>query len=95
MTAVINDRRNPDDSRDRLIRVEENLKHIDLTLQKIQSTLDNQSTAHIKEFKETNARVDSIEKRVDKIYWFVGLFTFVGMPTSFYILAMLLQKFGH
>ena len=101
----------PDDSRDRLIRVEENLKHINSTLQQIQSSLEHQNTVHAKDLKETATRVEALEKQViqyatkeevaverkrtDRIYVLGSIVTFLGLPTTVYLMSALITKFGH
>ena len=76
--TIINDRRvAADDSRDRLIRVEENLKHIDATLRDIKNSITEHSIKSIEAYKTVDKRVDELERRVDKIYWVWGAIVFV------------------
>lgn len=87
-----------DDSRDRLIRVEENLKHIDKTLQAglqdIRTVLEHQSTLHAKDYKETNLRLDTLERRVDRVYWLWGVVVFVGSPIMVIVTKIAMHQFG-
>ena len=85
---------NIDDSRDRLIRVEESLKHIAHTLDKMNDELKAQRTAHASDFKEVSVRVDAVEKRVDKIYWVWGAAVFVGSPVMVIISKLVFAHFG-
>jgi hypothetical protein len=79
------------DSRDRLIRVEENLKHIDKTLQEIKEALERQNNKHDGELRTAVDRISVLERKVDKIYWTWGAAVFVGAPIMTWLTKFLLH----
>jgi hypothetical protein len=91
--TISDDRR--DDSRDRLIRLEEGMKHINQTLIEIKLSLDLQNKNHTIHKDEVDKRVNEIEKRVDKIYWTWGAFVFVGTPVMTVLSKIVFAYFGH
>ena len=89
------DRRASDDSRDRLIRVEENLKHIDQTLRDIKASITEQTIKSIEAYKTVDKRVDELERRVDKIYWVWGAIVFIVPLLVSVATKFVLSLFGH
>jgi hypothetical protein len=83
-----------DDSRDRLIRLEEGMKHINQTLIEIKLSLDLQNKNHIVHKDEVDKRVTEVEKKVDKIYWTWSAIVCVGTPVVTFISHQVLSHFG-
>lgn len=84
--------------RDRLIRVEERLKHMDETqgrsLRDLKEAIIELSNGAKIELVETRTRLSTLEKRVDKIYWLWSAFIFFGTPVMMALSKFIFAKFG-
>jgi hypothetical protein len=84
--------------RERLIRVEMNLKHMDqsqgVALRDLKTAiLDLGSTAK-DELIETRSRLTALEKRVDKVYWLWSAAVFIGTPVMMAVSKTVFSHFG-
>lgn len=70
----------PDDSRDRLIRLEETMKHILDSLAEIKRIIESQNKDHSTDMKDTNSRVDELEKKVQTMWAYGSAAVFIGTP---------------
>jgi len=97
MTFQTSSTENPD-SRERLIRVEERLKHMDETqgiaLRELKIAISELQNTAREELVETRSRLTALEKRVDKIYWLWSAAVFVGTPVMMVISKVILGQFG-
>ena len=86
------------DDRERLIRLDEQIKHMsdDLTkgLAKIEQTVDKLVAAHTTDGKDDRLRVEALEKRVDKLYVLGSAALFIGTPTISILIKIIFGKFG-
>jgi hypothetical protein len=86
------------DSRDRLIRVEERLRHMDenfgRSLRDLKDLVAELTTVSRVEAADARTRITALEKRVDKIYWVWGAAVFIGTPIMAMLTKLLLNQFG-
>lgn len=84
--------------RDRLIRVEERLKHMDenqgRALRELKDAIVDLASDSKNELVETRSRLLDLEKRVDKIYWLWGVAMVVWPPIMMLLLKFLSARFG-
>jgi hypothetical protein len=75
-------------------RLEEGLKHLEKTMsegfKRIEEAMSNRDT----EATGIAARVNELEKRVDKIYWVWGAAVFIGTPVMMAFWKFALGRFG-
>lgn len=99
-TSMINNTITTDtgDSRDRLIRVEERLKHMDEStaraLRDLKEAIVDLAHGSKTELEKTQTRLANLESRVDRIYWLWGVTVFVGSPIMVIITKISLARFG-
>ena len=88
----------PADSYERLIRVEEHLKHMDATqgqaLRRLEEAIADVSATQRDELIETRSRLTTLEKRVDKIYWLWSVAVFIGTPVMMALSKFVFAHFG-
>jgi uncharacterized protein Yka (UPF0111/DUF47 family) len=88
----------PMDDRERLIRLEEQIKHMSKNLTEgiieIKTTVEKLVESHANERRDDRSRIESLEKRVDKIYVYGSVAVFVGGPLISFIIKMIVEKFG-
>ena len=86
----------PMDDRERLIRLEEQIKHMSKNLTEgiieIKATVEKLVESHADERRDDRQRIDSLEKRVDKIYVYGSVAVFVGGPLISLIGKFLFEK---
>ena len=86
------------DARDRLIRVEERLKHMDETqgrvLRELKEAIADLAQGSKLELVETRTRLSELEKRVDKIYWLWSAAIFIGTPIMMAVSKFAFEKLG-
>jgi hypothetical protein len=87
-----------DSHHERLIRVEERLKHMDETqgiaLRDLKAAISDLSSTAKDELVETRTRLTDLEKRVDKIYWLWSAAVFVGTPIMMAVSKFVFAKLG-
>jgi hypothetical protein len=86
------------DHRERMIRVEERLKHMDesmgRSLRDLKDAITDLASGSKVELAETRSRLTMLEKRVDKIYWLWSAAIFIGTPAMTVITKIMLKQFG-
>lgn len=86
------------EGRDRLIRVEERLKHMDETmgraLRDLKDAISELANGSKVELLKTQSRLTALEQRVDKIYWLWGAAVMIGTPAMMVITKFVFAKFG-
>lgn len=86
------------DDRERLIRLEEQIKHMsdDLTkgLAKIEHTVDKLVVAHTNDRKDDRMKIEALEKRVDRLYVLGSAALFIGTPVMSILIKIIFGKFG-
>ena len=86
------------DSRERLIRVEERLKHMDEThgraLRDLKTAISDLASASKGELIEIRSRIATLEKRVDKVYWVWSAAVFLGTPLMVALTKIVFARFG-
>lgn len=84
--------------RERLIRVEMNLKHMDqsqgVALRDLKVAISELGTTAKDELIETRSRLTALEKRVDKVYWLWSAAVFIGTPVMMALSKLLFTKLG-
>ena len=84
--------------RERLIRVEMSLKHMDssqgIALRDLKEAISELGSTAKDELIETRTRLTALEKRVDKVYWLWSAAVFVGTPVMMTVSKLLFAHFG-
>lgn len=87
-----------DRDRERLIRLEEQIKHMSTNLteglHEIKSAMEKLVSANASDRKDDRERINALEKRVDKLYVLGSAALFIGTPAVSIIIKVIFAKFG-